>query len=127
MSTDTAFDLLNLVPLSPRNSDKPSAVWSDRQGIERRQEERFPVSYDARIFPLKYPGQEREESFPGKIINISTSGLCLEHEELLVEQYVQVEWFLKDKLIEALVHLRWCRSDGTGIFHSGGRVISVER
>ncbi|WP_339747270.1 hypothetical protein [uncultured Rubinisphaera sp.] len=65
-------------------------------------------------------------SYSAKLINYSEAGACIQHRELIVESFIQIEWQSNHKEHKGIVRLKWCRATGNNCFLTGGRVISME-
>ena len=85
------------------------------------------TSFTVELIPLNQQFEPNGPSQSALLINYSCNGACLEHKNLIAEPYVLIRWTDNfEKTHEAVLKLKWCRSHRAHLFHSGGRVVSMQ-
>ncbi|TWT61054.1 hypothetical protein Pan54_17880 [Rubinisphaera italica] len=103
------------------------AEWMNRSAeMDKRSESRIDVAFDIRVTPLDHQMVSTDFSFTARLLNYSATGACIQHRELIVEPFVQIEWQAKHKVHKGIVRLKWCRATGNKCYLTGGRVVSME-
>lgn len=109
------------------NSTQRQASWMIRSAeFEKRSLNRSDVSFDVQVTPLDHQMIPVNSSFMASVLNYSETGACVQHREIIVEPFVQIEWEARQKCHRAVIKLKWCRATGNHCYLTGGRVISME-